>query len=308
MHASLASSSLPSQVSIVEVGPRDGLQNEAAVSTQIKIDFIDRLSLSGLNHVECGAFVSAERVPQMADSAQVFGSIQRCKGVCYSALTPNLRGLEAAIDAGANRVAVFTSVSEGFCQRNIHCSVAESLKRFEAVLALASKHHIPVRGYLSCVVDCPYDGATHPQKVATLAHTMAQMGCDQISLGDTVGTGTPVRIARMLDATLNHLPAAKLAAHFHDTYGQALANLYQALQMGIHVIDSSTGGLGGCPYAKGASGNVATEDVLYLCHGLGIETGVDMQTIVDAAWYICGRLRKLPVSKVSNALKNSASD
>lgn len=308
MHSLLTNTSLPSQVSIVEVGPRDGLQNEAAVSTQTKIDFIDRLVLSGLNHIECGAFVSAKRVPQMADSAEVFSSIQRRSDVCYSALTPNLRGLEAAIEAGASRVAVFTSVSEGFCQRNIHCSVAESLKCFEDVLDLASKHQIPVRGYLSCVVDCPYDGATHPQKVATLAHTMAQMGCDQISLGDTVGTGTPVRIARMLDATLNHLPASKLAAHFHDTYGQALANLYQALQMGISVIDSSTGGLGGCPYAKGAAGNVATEDVLYLCHGLGIETGVDIHKIVGAAWYIGGRLHKSPTSKVSIALKNSAHD
>ncbi|NVD08060.1 hydroxymethylglutaryl-CoA lyase [Vibrio sp. JPW-9-11-11] len=301
MNSSLDHSSLPPKVTIVEVGPRDGLQNEAVVSAQDKVEFIQRLAQSGLSHIECGAFVSAHRVPQMADSAQVFSALNRCKHVCYSALTPNLRGLEAAIDAGASRVAVFTSVSEGFCQRNIHCSVAESLKRFEDVFALADKHRIPVRGYLSCVIDCPYDGATQPQKVATLTHNMIQMGCDQVSLGDTVGTGTPVRVARMLDATLNHVPATKLAAHFHDTYGQALANLYQALSMGIHVIDSSTAGLGGCPYAKGAAGNVATEDVLYLCHGLGIETGVDIQKIVDAAWYICGKLNKQPASKVALA-------
>ncbi|HDZ3729003.1 hydroxymethylglutaryl-CoA lyase [Vibrio harveyi] len=294
---------LPNKVNIVEVGARDGLQNESPVSTQAKIRLIDLLSDTGLTHIEAGSFVSPKWVPQMADSLDVMKKITRRHNVTYSALTPNVQGFEQALKAGANQVAIFTSSSEGFCQHNINCSIADSLTRFEPVMELAAKHNIPVRGYLSCVADCPYDGPTKPEQVARVANLLMELGCYEVSLGDTIGTGTPIRIAKMLEAVQVKVPTNKLAVHFHDTWGQALANIYQALTMGINTIDSSVAGLGGCPYAHGASGNVATEDVLYLCQGLGIETGVDLELLAKAGWMISEELNRQPISKVSMALK-----
>ncbi len=295
---------LPTNVTIVEVGPRDGLQNESPVSTRTKIRLIDLLSDTGLSHIEAGSFVSPKWVPQMADSKEVMQNITRRALVTYSALTPNLQGLEQALDAGANQVAIFTSASEGFCQHNINCSIAESLKRFEPLMVQADKYHVPVRGYLSCVVDCPYDGATSPTQVANISQALIELGCYEVSLGDTIGTGTPNRIKEMLESVLARIPNQRLAVHFHDTWGQALANIYQALSMGINTVDSSVAGLGGCPYAHGASGNVATEDVLYLCQGLGIETGVDLELLAKAGWMISDELQRQPTSKVSQALRH----
>ncbi|MBM4965178.1 hydroxymethylglutaryl-CoA lyase [Vibrio parahaemolyticus] len=295
---------LPTNVTIVEVGPRDGLQNESPVSTRTKIRLIDLLSDTGLSHIEAGSFVSPKWVPQMADSKEVMQNITRRASVTYSALTPNLQGLEQALDAGANQVAIFTSASEGFCQHNINCSIAESLKRFEPLMVKADKYHVPVRGYLSCVVDCPYDGATSPTQVANISQALIELGCYEVSLGDTIGTGTPNRVKEMLESVLASIPNQRLAVHFHDTWGQALANIYQALSMGITTVDSSVAGLGGCPYAHGASGNVATEDVLYLCQGLGIETGVDLELLAKAGWMISDELQRQPTSKVSQALRH----
>ena len=294
---------LPNKVNIVEVGARDGLQNESPVSTQAKIRLVDLLSDTGLTHIEAGSFVSPKWVPQMADSLDVMKKITRRHNVIYSALTPNVQGFEKALEAGANQVAIFTSSSEGFCQHNINCSIADSLTRFEPVMELAAKHNIPVRGYLSCVADCPYDGPTKPEQVARVANLLMELGCYEVSLGDTIGTGTPIRIAKMLEAVQVKVPTDKLAVHFHDTWGQALANIYQAFTMGINTVDSSVAGLGGCPYAHGASGNVATEDVLYLCQGLGIETGVDLELLAKAGWMISEELNRQPTSKVSLALK-----
>ncbi|EJG0411349.1 hydroxymethylglutaryl-CoA lyase [Vibrio parahaemolyticus] len=295
---------LPTNVNIVEVGPRDGLQNESPVSTRTKIRLIDLLSDTGLSHIEAGSFVSPKWVPQMADSKEVMQNITRRASVTYLALTPNLQGLEQALDAGANQVAIFTSASEGFCQHNINCSIAESLKRFEPLMVQADKYHVPVRGYLSCVVDCPYDGATSPTQVANISQALIELGCYEVSLGDTIGTGTPNRVKEMLESVLARIPNQRLAVHFHDTWGQALANIYQALSMGINTVDSSVAGLGGCPYAHGASGNVATEDVLYLCQGLGIETGVDLELLAKAGWMISDELQRQPTSKVSQALRH----
>ncbi|HGY9594311.1 TPA: hydroxymethylglutaryl-CoA lyase [Vibrio campbellii] len=294
---------LPNKVNIVEVGARDGLQNESPVSTQAKIRLIDLLSDTGLTHIEAGSFVSPKWVPQMADSLDVMKKITRRHNVIYSALTPNVQGFEKALEAGATHVAIFTSSSEGFCQHNINCSIAESLTRFEPVIELAAKHNIPVRGYLSCVADCPYDGPTKPEQVARVANLLMELGCYEVSLGDTIGTGTPIRIAKMLEAVQIKVPTDKIAVHFHDTWGQALANIYQALTMGVHTVDSSVAGLGGCPYAHGASGNVATEDVLYLCQGLGIKTGVDLELLAKAGWMISEELNRQPTSRVSMALK-----
>ncbi|CAH1554863.1 hydroxymethylglutaryl-CoA lyase [Vibrio owensii] len=294
---------LPNKVNIVEVGARDGLQNESPVTTLAKIRLIDLLSDTGLTHIEAGSFVSPKWVPQMADSLDVMKKITRRHNVIYSALTPNVQGFEKALEAGATQVAIFTSSSEGFCQQNINCSIADSLTRFEPVMELAAKHNIPVRGYLSCVADCPYDGPTKPEQVARVANLLMELGCYEVSLGDTIGTGTPIRIAKMLEAVQVKVQTNKLAVHFHDTWGQALANIYQALTMGINTIDSSVAGLGGCPYAHGASGNVATEDVLYLCQGLGIETGVDLELLAKAGWMISEELNRQSTSKVSLALK-----
>jgi hydroxymethylglutaryl-CoA lyase len=294
---------LPSAVTIVEMGARDGLQNEIMVNTEAKINLINQLSLTGLTHIEAGSFVSPKWVPQMADSKHVLEKISRQPNVIYSALTPNLQGFEQAVKSGANQVAIFTSSSESFCEKNINCSIAESLKRFVPLIVEAKQYNIPVRGYLSCVADCPYDGATKPEQVAAIAKELFDLGCYEVSLGDTIGTGTPLRIGRMLEAVQRNIPINHLAVHFHDTWGQALANIYQALTMGISVIDSSVAGLGGCPYAAGASGNVATEDVLYLCHGLGIKTGVNLNDVAKAGWMISHILNKQPSSKVSLALR-----
>lgn len=293
---------LPEKANIIEVGARDGLQNETTVTLSDKVDLINQLSLSGLKHIEAGSFVSPKWVPQMADSAQVFSQISQQPGVIYSALTPNIAGVERAIESGVKQIAVFGSASETFSQKNINCNIAESLNRFDPVIALAKQHGIPVRGYLSCTMVCPYEGPISPAQTALIANTLFEMGCYEISLGDTVGKGTPNRVIMMLDMLLEQLPKDVLAVHFHDTYGQALANIYQALLMGINTIDSAVAGLGGCPYAQGASGNVATEDVLYLCDNLGIETGVDLNLINQAGWQICQALRKKPISKVALAL------
>lgn len=296
---------LPTQVKVVEVGPRDGLQNEKQhISAADKIKLIDLLSEAGVNYIESGSFVSPKWVPQMATSSDVFNGIKRKVGVTYAALTPNMKGFEAAVAVNASEVAIFGAASEAFSQKNINCSIAESLARFEPIMAAAKQADIPVRGYVSCVVGCPYEGEVSPEKVAEVAEKLYQMGCYEISLGDTVGVGTPLSVQKMLQAVSARVPMAKLAVHFHDTYGQALTNIYTALQCGISVIDSAIAGSGGCPYAKGASGNVATEDVVYLLNGLNINSGIDLEKLVQAGWFISDKLGKTPSSKVSNAYRS----
>lgn len=293
---------LPRFVDIVEVGPRDGLQNEKQyIPTDIKVELINRLSQTGLRYIETTSFVSAKRIPQMADSAQVMKNIQRNCDVTYSVLIPNVVGLEKALQFPLTEIDIFTTVSETFCQHNINCSIDESLERYQAVIALAQQHHIKVRGYISCVIACPYEGKTSPYAVAKLAKTLIDMGCYQISLGDTIGVGTPGDVKKLLKKVTKDVPAPQLAAHFHDTYGQALANIYEALHWGIATVDSSIGGLGGCPYAKGASGNVATEDVVYMLNGLGIKTGVDLNKISNASIFISQHLHRAPYSKFTVA-------
>lgn len=293
---------LPERVRIVEVGPRDGLQNEQGrVRAEDKVALVDALVAAGLRHVEVGSFVSPRWVPQMADSAAVFAAIERAPGVTYAALTPNLQGFEAAIAAGASEVAVFAAASESFSQRNINCSIAQSLQRFEPVLAAAVAHGIKVRGYVSCVLGCPYEGDIAPERVRDVADTMLQMGCYELSLGDTLGIGTPGAARRLIDTVAQRVPRGQLAGHFHDTYGQAVANIYACLLEGVQVFDSSVAGLGGCPYAPGASGNVATEDVLYLLHGLGISTGVDLERVVQAGQAIMLALGRQSASRVARA-------
>jgi len=295
---------MPSSVKVVEVGPRDGLQNEKTqISAEDKITLINLLAESGVSYIECGSFVSPKWVPQMATSAAVFEGITRTEGVTYAALTPNMRGFEGAVAVNANEVAIFGAASEAFSQKNINCSIEESLVRFEPIMAAAKTAGIPVRGYVSCVIGCPYDGSTEPEKVAEVAEKLFKMGCYEISLGDTTGIGTPASVQKMLQAVSTRVPMAKLAVHFHDTYGQALVNIYTALQMGIKAVDSAIAGLGGCPYAKGASGNVATEDVIYMLNGLGIKTGIDFDKLLKAGWFISEKLAKAPISKVSNAYR-----
>lgn len=298
--------SFPKQVRLVEMSPRDGLQNESGpvIATDIKTGLIDRLADCGLTHIESASFVSPKWVPQMGDAAEVMAGIKRKAGVRYSVLTPNLRGFENALAAGADEVAVFGAASESFSQKNINCSIAESLERFLPVMEAAKKHNIPVRGYVSTVLGCPYEGDIAPEQVAKVAKDLADMGCYEISLGDTIGVGTPLKAKRMLEAVIKHVPVERLAAHFHDTYGQALANLYAVLEEGVAVIDASVAGLGGCPYAKGASGNVATEDVLYLLNGLGISTGVDLNKLVATGEWISNQLKRHNGSKVGQALKS----
>jgi hydroxymethylglutaryl-CoA lyase len=293
---------LPESVNVVEVGPRDGLQNEKAeVPTAVKIELIDRLSAAGLSAVEATAFVSPKWVPQMADNAAVMAGINRRPGTSYPVLTPNMKGFEAAVAAGAEEVAVFGAASESFSKKNINCSIAESLDRFAPVLEAAAENGVRVRGYVSCVLDCPYEGPIAPSAVADVSARLLDMGCYEISLGDTIGRGTPVRARAMVDAVAERVPVRQLAAHFHDTYGQALANLYAVLEQGIATVDSSVSGLGGCPYAKGASGNVATEDVLYMLDGLGIETGVDLAAVIEAGRFISTHLGRPSGSKVNRA-------
>lgn len=295
---------LPQKVTLYEVGPRDGLQNEPeTVPTATKIELIDRLAAAGLAQIEATSFVSPKWVPQMADNADVMAGIARKAGVTYPVLTPNLKGAEAALAAGAQVFAVFGAASETFSQKNTNCSIAESIERFRPVMALAKANNIPVRGYVSCVVGCPYEGHIAPEKVAEVTAQLLDLGVYEVSLGDTIGVGTPGKIEAMLDAVMKTAPVDKLAIHCHDTYGQALANIYAALQMGVAVVDSSVAGLGGCPYARGASGNVATEDVLYMLDGLGAETGVDLDAVVDTAWFISDALGRPPASKVARAMR-----
>lgn len=294
---------LPQQVKIVEVGPRDGLQNEStAVPAEVKLELIRKLEQAGLPVIEAGSFVSPKWVPQMASSAEVYQAIEQKPGVSYPMLVPNLRGLEGALAAGVREIAIFAAASESFTRKNINCSIDESITRYGEVMELARKHDLKVRGYVSCVLGCPYEGEIAVDKVADVAQRLYQMGCYEVSLGDTVGVGTPVKAQQMVDAVARRVPVERLAAHFHDTYGQALANLFAVLQRGVSVIDSSVSGLGGCPYAKGASGNVATEDVLYMLNGLGIETGVDMPKLLQAGRYISDFLQRQPASRVARAL------
>lgn len=293
----------PRHVTIIEVGPRDGLQNESAfVATKHKIELIDALSQTGLEYIEVTSFVSAKAIPQLADHDEVFQTINKIPSIHYSALVPNEQGMNRALEAGVKEIAVFTAASESFNQRNINCSIEESINRFKPVLALAKAQNIKVRGYISCVLGCPYEGNIPPEQVTMVTRKLLDLGVDEISLGDTIGVGTPQQTKLVLDQILKHLPLNQLAMHFHDTYGQAVANIYASLNYGVHRFDSSVAGLGGCPYALGATGNVATEDVLYLMHGLGIETGVDVFKIVAVGDKICKILGKKNQSKVANAL------
>jgi hydroxymethylglutaryl-CoA lyase len=297
------SSKLPRRVRIVDVAPRDGLQNEkAVVPTDVKVGLIDRLTDAGLPAIEATSFVSPRWVPQMADNAQVMAAIRRKPGVRYPVLTPNIKGFEAALAAGADEVAVFVAASETFSQKNINCSISESLERARPVAAAAKTHGVRVRGYISCVLDCPYEGEIAPSAVREVAAALQAMGCYEISLGDTIGTGTPGRARRLIATVAETVPVETLAGHFHDTYGQAIANVYAAMEAGIATFDSSVAGLGGCPYAKGATGNVATEDLLYLLEGLDIETGVDMTRLRIAGRYISDFLGRPPASRVARAL------
>jgi hydroxymethylglutaryl-CoA lyase len=295
--------SLPARVRIVEVGPRDGLQNEKGeVPTAVKLELIERLADAGLRAIEATAFVSPKWIPQMADHTEVLERIRRKPGVSYPVLTPNLKGFEAARAAGATEVAVFGAASESFSKKNINCSIAESLERFRPVVDAAIAADIKVRGYISCVVGCPYEGSVKPEMVGEVARALFDMGCYEISLGDTIGVGTPGKIRAMIDACATRVPADRLAGHYHDTYGQALANIYASMELGVATFDSSVSGLGGCPYAKGASGNVATEDVVYLLEGLGIETGIDLDKVVDAGLWISSFLNRNTGSKTARAI------
>lgn len=294
--------SFPSKIRLYEVGPRDGLQNEKQiVPAAVKIELIDRLSASGLTHIEAASFVSPKWVPQMGDAAAVMSGIKRKSGVTYPALVPNERGMEDAVKAGVTEIAVFTAASETFAQKNINCTIAESFDRFAPVMAAAKANRIKVRGYVSCVVGCLYEGRIDPAKVEDVASKLKDMGCYEVSLGDTIGVGTPNTVQDMLNTVMKSVKIEHLALHCHDTYGTALANIFAGVQMGISVIDSSVAGLGGCPYAPGAAGNVATEDVLYMLNGMGIQTGVDLDKIVETAWWISGQLNRSPVSKVALA-------
>jgi hydroxymethylglutaryl-CoA lyase len=293
----------PQHVTIIEVGPRDGLQNESTfISSADKIELINLLSHSGLKHIEATSFVSPKSIPQLADNQIVFNSIEKVLSVSYSALVPNIQGMNTALEVGVQEIAVFTAASEQFNSRNISCSIEESIERIKPVIKLAKQNKIKVRAYISCVLGCPYEGEIQPHKVMNISQKLVELGVDEISLGDTIGVGTPKQTQLLLDQILKILPIEQLAMHFHDTYGQAIANIFASLNYGVHRFDSSVAGLGGCPYARGASGNVATEDVLYLMHGLGINTGVDIFKIVAAGDMICKILGKKNQSKVANAL------
>ncbi|KAJ3224982.1 hypothetical protein HDU78_010798 [Chytriomyces hyalinus] len=291
-------------VKLVEVGPRDGLQNEALnVPTPTKVALINALSATGLAVVEATSFVSPKWVPQMGDSSQVFAQIDKKKGVSYPVLTPNLKGFEAAVAAGVKEVAVFGAASEAFSKKNINVSIQESLARFESVLQAAQKQNISVRGYVSCVLGCPYEGKVDPVKAAEVAKTLLDMGCYEISLGDTIGVGTPGSMEKLLDEIEKVIPLHQVAVHCHDTYGQALANIHAAVQRGVRVVDSSVAGLGGCPYADGASGNVSSEDVVYMLNGMGYETGVNLPELVKVGHWISGQMNRPNGSRVGNAMK-----
>ncbi len=294
-------SAMPDEVNIVEVGPRDGLQNEVAVPTAAKIELINALSKTGLKYIESASFVSPKWVPQMADSGEIMEQIERHSGITYSALTPNLKGLENALAVNTDEVAVFGAASEQFSQRNINCSIDESLERFGPVISQARQANVRVRGYVSCVLGCPYQGDVPLKDVAHVAQQLIEMGCYEVSLGDTIGVGTPLQAAEMVKAVLEVVPADQLALHFHNTYGQALANILACLELGVNTVDSAVAGLGGCPYAKGASGNVATEDVVYRLNGMGIKTGVELDALVRAGADICQHLGHGPRSQVALA-------
>jgi len=293
---------IPPSVRIVEVGPRDGLQNERQiVPTETKIEFIRRLAGTGLKTIEATAFVSPKWVPQMADHAEVMRGLPQDEGIAYPVLVPNMRGFEAAQAAGAKQIAVFAAASETFSQRNINCTIGESLERFAPVFVAARAANIKVRGYVSCALGCPYEGEVAPAKVAEVAGSLFQAGCYEISLGDTIGVGTPRRTTTVLETVTARVPLEKLAGHFHDTYGQALANVYASLLAGVQVFDASVSGLGGCPYAPGAAGNLATEDLLYMLDGLGIETGVDLDRLIQAGAFICEKIGRGTQSRMARA-------
>ena len=293
---------IPEKIQIVEVGPRDGLQNEKGwVPTETKISLIEKLADAGLTKIEATSFVSPKWVPQLKDAHEVFTGIKRISGVSYPVLTPNMKGFERALEADAKEIAVFSAASEAFTQKNTNCSIEESINRFRPVLDEAKKTNIPVRGYISCVLGCPYQGNVAVEDVVNLAAKMTEMGCFQISLGDTIGAGTPVQAKRMVQKVSEKVPVSKLALHFHDTRGQALANIFACLELGVTVIDASVAGLGGCPYAKGATGNVATEDVVFMLHGMDIETGIDLNKLIETGRFISGVLGRVPQSRVSVA-------
>jgi hydroxymethylglutaryl-CoA lyase len=295
---------LPKRVRLVEVGPRDGLQNEAKpVPVDVKVELIDRLTAAGHTTVEAGSFVSPKWVPQMASTDEVMARIKRKPGVSYPVLVPNKLGMNGAIEAKCEEVAVFTAASEAFCKANTNCTIDESFERFAPVIEAAQRHNIRVRGYVSVVAGCPYSGDVDPKIVADVSARLFKMGCYEVSLGDSIGVGTPAKCVAMIDAVAERMPREKIAAHFHDTYGQSLANILAVMERGITVFDTAVGGLGGCPYAKGASGNVGTEDVLYLLNGLGIEHGVDLDAIAATGRFICEALGRQPASKVAQALK-----
>ena len=294
---------LPRHVTLVEVGPRDGLQNESQpVASSVKVELVQRLQAAGLREIEVTSFVSPKWVPQMADNAEVMAGISRLPGVRYSVLTPNLKGFEAALASKPDEIVVFAAASEAFSRRNINCSIEESIERFRPVVAAAHGHGIKVRCAISCALGCPYQGEVSPDEVERVVKLMKAIGVDHCGVADTIGVGTPKRTQAALERALKHYPLAEVSGHFHDTYGQALANIYACLELGIHTFDASVAGLGGCPYAKGATGNVATEDVVFMLRGLGIETGVDLDALVDAAKFISDVLGRKPVSRSGNAL------
>ncbi len=295
--------SLPAQVKIVEVGPRDGLQNEKEIiPVEVKVELINRLTAAGFPNIEAASFVSPKWVPQMATSSEVMQQIERKSGVIYSALVPNMQGLEAALAAQADEVVIFGAASEAFSQKNINCSIAESIERFREVARLAKEQHVRLRGSISCSFGCPYQGEVTTDAVVDVVARLQDLGCDEIDIADTIGVGTARQVHTVFDAVSRQFPINQLAAHFHDTYGQALANIYAALEVGVSIYHSSVAGLGGCPYAKGATGNVATEDVLYLMQGLGIKTGIDLQMVVDAGQFISQHLGRKAVSRAGNAI------
>jgi hydroxymethylglutaryl-CoA lyase len=294
---------LPQKVKIVEVGPRDGLQNEKEIiAADIKIELVNRLTQAGFSNIEAASFVSPKWVPQMATSADVMAGITRKPGVIYSALTPNMKGFEGALAAGVGEVVIFGAASEAFSQKNINCSIAESIERFREVAQAAKQHKLRLRGSISCSFGCPYQGEVSPESVADVVQRMRDLGCDEIDIADTIGVGTPNKVHTVMTRAAQEFPIAGLSGHFHDTYGQALANIYAGLEVGIAIFHSSVAGLGGCPYAKGATGNVSSEDVLYLMQGLGIETGIDLDAVVDAGQFISQHLGRKAVSRAGNAI------
>jgi len=294
---------LPDKVRLVEVGPRDGLQNEQqTLSADLKVELVDRLSVAGFPNIEAASFVSPRWVPQMATSTEVMARIHRRPGTIYSALVPNMKGFDAALAAHADEVVIFGAASEAFSQKNINCSMAESIERFRDVAAAAKAHGLRLRGSISCALGCPYQGEVNPEAVADVVKRMRDLGCDEIDIADTIGVGTAVQVQRLFERVSREFPIGQLSGHFHDTYGQALANVYAALEIGVAIFHSSVAGLGGCPYAKGATGNVATEDVLYLLHGLGISTGVDLDAVVDAGQFISQHLGRKAASRAGNAI------